>query len=197
MIFQLFIPNKQQHFITVDGVVVVLWLVYFTIFWGFEGLLFSKGSLIGMVYGISLVCVSLFLLIAFHFRYEPLRGKLQGDIVLAADGIHVNDHYYALTDITSIDFFVGDYYGHNPPMRHTLNPRLSQGVNNYIKFTDAIGKEHQYYFKLFSANGSQELYPIIKQATVLGKMPLLRGLELLGINDYDEIQRFKAEHFKG
>lgn len=82
-------------------------------------------------------------------------------------------------------------------MRYTLNPRLSQGVNNYVKFIDTGGKQHQYHFKLFSANGSQEFYPIIKQVTVLGKLSLLRGLELLGIDDYDEIQRFKAEYFKG
>lgn len=85
-----------------------------------------------------------------------MRGKLPGEIIFNPDGIHINDRYYALTEIVSIDFSFGDHYGHNPPMRHTLNPQLSQGINNYVTFIDTSGKQHQYHFKLFSANGSQE-----------------------------------------
>lgn len=196
MTFQLFIPDKQLRHINEDQVIFTLWISYFVVFWGLGELLFPKDSQAGLLCGIVLGCIPLFFLVTSFFRYRPLGGTLKGDIEFTMEGIRVNDTFYPMTDITAIDFFINDYYGRNVFLNQTMTPRLSQGVNNYVKFTDAGGREHQYHFKLFSANGERELDPVISMATAEGKLPLLRGMELLGINNYDEIQRFKAKHFK-
>lgn len=196
MTFQLFIPDKQLRHINEDQVIFALWISYVVVFWGLGELLFPKDSQAGLLCGIVLGFITLFFLVASFFRYQPLRGTLTGDIEFTMEGIRVNGTFYPLTDITAIDFFINDYYGNNASLAQTLTPRLSQGVNNYVTFTDAGGQEHQYHFKLFSANGRRELDPVISMATAEGKLSLLRGVELLDINNYDEIQQFKARHFK-
>src|SRR5690606_36628066 len=102
----------------------------------------------GLLCGIVLGFITLFFLVGSFFRYQPLGGTLKGDIGFTIEGIRVNDILYPMTDITAIDFFINDHYGNNASLAQTLTPRLSQGVNNYVKFTDAGGREHQYHFKL-------------------------------------------------
>ena len=121
---------------------------------------------------------------ASFFTYKSLNGTLAGEIEFENDRIVINNKTYELKNISNLDFGFNDYYGQNKPRTYkSANPVLSQGVNNYVTFTDASGETQTVYFKLATEHHYQELTPFINEAIKAKKMDFKRGIDLMGIEN--------------
>jgi len=97
-----------------------------------------------------------------------------------------------LDEIVKLDIHCEDYYGRQTRgIGMNFSPGLSQGVNNFIEFTGYNNLNRKVYFKQNVKSQYKDLSSFIIICVQKGKIPFLRGIELLGITDYNEIQEFK------
>jgi|SRR6185437_5836173 len=115
------------------------------------------------------------------FTYKPLRGKITGDLRFEDDQLMVDDHVFKLCDLATTDFSFYDYYSQSSTNGRDLDPKLSQGVNNYVTFTDKKDQSQPIYFRIQSEHGKDALAPFINKAIKLKKTEFKRGIDLLGI----------------
>lgn len=104
----------------------------------------------------------------------------------------INDKQIKLSEINKIDIKIQDYYGMQTRSRGSaFSPGLSQGINNYVECVNQDRTNNRIFFKQSVKNQSRELHTFIISAIKLNKIPFLRGIDLLGIEDYNEIKKFK------
>ena len=97
-----------------------------------------------------------------------------------------------MDEIVKLDIHCEDYYGRQTRgVGMNFSPGLSQGVNNFIEFTDYNNLTRKVYFKQNVKNQYKDFSTLIIVSIQKGKITFLRGIELLGITDYNEIQEFK------
>lgn len=194
--YQIFTPEKRKFEITPNSIVYGLWIfsiLWFTINDTLHDLeiLFEPYK---TFYLIILVLLPIYFSIAAFFKHKRLNGKINGILKIDFDLITVNDNVYSINSISKIDFHFIDYYGElQSSVRANFNPLLSQGVSNAVEFTDKNNQIHLVYFRLNYKNEHERLFPFITQMIKINKISFLRGIELLGINDYDKIQEFKKQ----
>lgn len=124
-------------------------------------------------FGIFLI-VSTFLLYLYYaissfWSYETLKGTLKGEIVFNDKSIIINDSTYELEKLTNLKFSLNDYYGKRIWQFHSVNPNHSQGVNNYVAFTDSANQTHTVYFKLADEYQYESLTSFMNAATRASK----------------------------
>lgn len=125
-----------------------------------------------------------------YTSYQTLYGQLDGYLAFDEDYFTMEEKAIKLVDVHKIDLHCWDYYGRSTTMRVTIEKRLSQGIGNFFEYTDDRGT-HRVYFAMYHLSEKQDVFPFIEQAILLGKVSLLKGTEIMGINDYDDIQHFK------
>jgi hypothetical protein len=126
--------------------------------------------------------------------YESLKGTINGQIQFSTTSFTIENETIQLNTITRLDIHVIDYFGRQTRgSGFNCSPGLSQGVNNYIEFTDASLATRRIYFKQRVKNEYKELYPFYVSAIKAGKISFLRGIELLEITEYEEIKEFKRK----
>jgi hypothetical protein len=64
-----------------------------------------------------------------------------------------------------------------------LNPKLYQGVGNYITFSDNMNVTQTLYFQMLNKDSHLALSPFINEAIRAKKMSFNRGIELVGIEN--------------
>lgn len=192
--YQIFTPDKKSFTVTENLIVYGLWL--------FSICLFIIGDEIQSLkdfsthfktgYLIIIIILPIYFSISSFFKHERLNGKIGGILKIDLDFIMINNTTYPVKELSKIDFLFGDYFGQlNKSGNLNFNPLLSQGVSNFIEFTDQSNMKHQFYFKLDYKNEYERLFPFITKMIQLKKISFLRGTELLKINDYEKIQEFK------
>lgn len=143
-----------------------------------------------------LLFVAVFLIFLYwsvigFWSYKHLEGEFNGFIEFRSHSFVIYEEEVTLASITKLNIYLGDYYGKSTRSRAGLEPNRSQGVDNYIEFTDPDVTLNKIYFKLEDEDQWQELSFFIIEAIKLKKISFLRGIELLHITDYDQIQTFK------
>ena len=84
-------------------------------------------------------------------RYKPLRGKLEGLLILEMDKISIGNQVYNLDDIRTIKILNYDYYGRAEFERYSFEANLSRGVDNKFEITLNSGEIISCaFFQLFS-----------------------------------------------
>jgi len=193
--YQIFTPQKEKFLITPNLIVYTFWLLNILTFIT----LYVLGVKINVIILISSFITAMITPIYFgilaYFKYEKLNGILTNSLLINSTTITVQELIYNINDIVKVDLVFKDYYGmmDHYNRRGNYNPRISQGVGNYIKFTDKSNQIHHICFKLNHKYEHTELFPFIIEMIKKNKIPFLRGIELLGINDYDKIQEFKEQ----
>ena len=143
---------------------------------------FKTGSYLrDIILGID-VFVIIYFLGQSYWSYEPLDGIMQGTIVFNGDSIVVNEKVYDLKMISKLDFAFNDYYGMMYWMR-SFNPRLSQGVDNFVEFKDSSQQIIRIYFRMPGKNGAKSFYSFINDAVQCGAMSYYRATDLIDMEN--------------
>lgn len=140
--------------------------------------------------------LSLFFYIRKFWKYQFLDGELTSLLIINPDHIQLAQQSFSMEEIKKRDFHFCNYYGKKEDYRYNYNPILSQGVSNALELYLSDGKKSKTYFKLNFKGHHEILYPFVIEMVKAGKISVLRGTEILGINDYEAIQEFKREHLK-
>lgn len=184
--FEIFEPEEKTFRFTPDRVIGILLLVPLLMLWVFN-VNYKLGGVFGTIVTIYFigVFVAAFFLFMFSFTfYKPLKGKLNGEIQFERDRIVVNGTFFQMQDIRDLDFNLGDYFGKKEIRLYTsVNPRLSQGVDNYVTFIDIKNQNQQIYFKIADPQGQILIAPFINEAIKMKKMEFKRGVDLIGIEN--------------
>jgi len=144
-----------------------------------------------LISGLTSVC---WIIIGFWI-YKPLNGELKGYIEFNSGSFTIDEETFYLDDIRRFDMYGDDYYGRQT--RQTaleFSPGLSQGVSNFFEFTDASNCMRKIYFKQTIKDQYRGLTSFFIAGIQTGKISFLRGIELLGLTDYYEIQEFKKKY---
>ena len=177
-----------------NQIISYLWLGGITLLWGLSSFNFLYFTFFVFFYLGALSTLSVYLAITSFWHYRMLTGEFKGQIEFDEHSIIIDGQSFHTEGIKKIDFSLGDYAGKDVGMPRTdFNPRLSNGVDNYVRIKTKQNNEIKVYFKLDYKNHEEQLYPFISRAIQLGKIPFLRGIDLLKITDYDEIQEFKKQ----
>jgi len=126
-------------------------------------------------------------------KFVTLKGELNSDLELKNDKIIINEKEYLLNIIQKIEISAFDFKGAYSGYRN-FDGTLSNGVDNkmviYLVDNNKIELNFQQNFENEIRNESKILIDYCNQ----GKLHYLNLLEILGINNYEEIQKFKSEN---
>ena len=181
--FDVFIPAKKKFRLTPNWIVYILWIVVIAFLWIFDDYFPPHSQFRSIVLGCVIV-VNIYYLITSFFKYEPLNGILKGKIIFNNDAIIVNERVYELKNISGIDFGFINFYGERSTSYHgNFNPLISQGVSNFITFTDSNKQSIRVYFRIQGKHGSQALYSFINEAVKCGAMTYYRAIDLIDVEN--------------
>lgn len=192
--YQIFEFDQTKKTISYNWMIFWIWAFALIFFWTAEQYFFLSDFYRNFknTYLVLAVLLSIYFLTVGLWSYQPLKGKLNGFIEFKKDAFDINEETFRLDEIAKLDFHCEDYYGRQTRgVGMNFSPGLSQGVNNFIEFTDYNNLTRKVYFKQIVKNQYKDFSSFIIICIQKGKIPLLRGIGLLGITDYNEIQEFK------
>lgn len=97
-------------------------------------------------YGIIMV-------ISGFIRYQPLKGKIEGELILERDKIIIQNREVYLNEISLIKILNYDYYGKfSPPSKGSFEASLSRGVDNKFEIKLYTGEIIKSFFSQFNRN---------------------------------------------
>lgn len=128
-------------------------------------------------------------------KYKTLKGELTSALEFHPDGIQIDDTFYTLDEITKIKLEdTYDYKGRNVYSNGEFDGTLSNGVANLLVLNLNDGRIISIHFQQSREKEIiQEKENLIRYCNA-GKLGLLTLLDILGITNYNEIQRFKKEY---
>jgi hypothetical protein len=178
--FEAFEPDGKKFHWTHDWIVGAL-LIPLIVSWIINGNNSGPAGDWQTLYVIGAFLVAMYFLLTSFFTYKSLNGTMCGEIIFKKDNIIVNDTTFLLNDLKELDFYFGDYYGEWVwTYAKSFNSKRSQGVNNYVIFTNNADESYQVSFRVQSEHGYQALAPFINEAVKLRKMDFKRASDLLG-----------------
>ena len=132
--------------------------------------------------------------IILNFRREPLNGQLIASLEFNKKKIITAEKSYDLEDITKIEFTLYDYdymweYSHF----FVLEPKRLNGTKNTLHIRLKNGNTVEVLFQRVRENDILDIKEELICYYQMSKIHWLHLIELLKIDDYDEIQRFKNE----
>ena len=126
--------------------------------------------------------------------HEPLKGKLEGQLILEMDRISIENEIYNLNNIQKIEIFNSDYDGHfKYTSRGSFEANLSQGVGNIIIIKLINNEIKDCHFRQTYEDDINVAQKELINYHLKGKIHFLHLIDILKITDYDEIQKFKKE----
>ena len=145
------------------------------------------------ILGFALLAVLIFTFIRSHSKKERINGEFTGPLELFSDKIIIGERTILLPEINNIRAEINDFDEKKLFILYmTPYPKISNGYNNILEI-DLIGKEkiiihfQQKYENEFSRINKDLLIEYYKKS----KISFLNLIDILEINDYEEIQKFK------
>lgn len=126
-------------------------------------------------------------------KYRTLEGDLISDLEFQKHKIIVGDKEYLLDEIQKIEITAFDFRGAIKTYKGNFDGNLSNGVDNLLKLYLTNQNKIELNFQQIIKNEIRNEKEILINYCNLNKLHYLNLLEILDINDYDEIQRFKIE----
>jgi hypothetical protein len=177
--FVIFKPDGKFH-LTPNWIVMILWGVTILFLWLFESFIPINSTFRITWLGCGFA-VSLYYLVSAFFKYEPLNGTLDGKIEFTDDSIRINERTYELKNIDNLDISFCDSYGKiYSRSGANFNPIISQGVKNWVKFTDETNQPHEIYFRCETEHSFMHVIEFINEAVKLCKMSSYRAEDIIG-----------------
>lgn len=126
-------------------------------------------------------------------KYRTLKGDLISDLEFQKHKVIVGDKEYLLDEIQKIEINAFDFKGAIKTYKGNFDGNLSNGVDNLLKLYLTNQNKIELNFQQIIKNEIRNEKEILINYCNLNKLHYLNLLEILDINDYDEIQRFKIE----
>ena len=189
----LFKKNKGIH-LTIDQWIglglsaLLFFLGYLSQYHGvdFNGW-FNIILILWFLYGVALV-------ISNFFRYEAENGKYNGYLEFHHSNIRLNNQTYDLPEILNLDFQqTSDVRGKFVNAMLEFTPHLSNGLDNKLVITFKDGKVLKYHFLQTETEQVKHFKELLVHYYLNGLIRWLQLIEVLEIEDYSEIQKFKKE----
>jgi hypothetical protein len=181
--FTIFIPDGKKFHLTPDWIVFGLWMIMIGFFWLFDGY-FSPSGVFGFICIAGVFLTTMYYLITSFWSYKSLNGILKGEIIFENDRIIIDGKSYELKNIFNLDFNFNDYYGKKDlRMYKSVNPMLSQGVNNHVTFIDNTNQTQTIYFRIGGERQQVALSPFMNAAIKAKKMEFKQVIDLIGIEN--------------
>ena len=131
--------------------------------------------------------------ISKYNKFVTLKGELNSDLEFKNDRIIINEKEYLIDVIQKIEINAFDYKGAYSGFRN-FDGTLSNGVDNKLKIYVNANEKIQINFQQNFDNEIRKEKDILINYCNAGKFNYLNLLDILGINNYEEIQKFKSEH---
>jgi hypothetical protein len=186
--------KKKGIYISPENIVAIFWtalifLIYYlkeSFEFNFKG--FETGILIlGAIYVIGLM-------ISTFFRFEPEIGEYRGRISLYENRITIENNEYSLEEIQKLEFFsTFDIKGDFTNNLLQFTPHLSNGLDNSFILTLKSGKKIEYNFLQTKSEQLKYYKDVLTNYYKNGIISWLELLNILNIENYNEIQKFKKE----
>jgi len=186
--------EKKGIYISPENIVAISWtalifIIYYlkhSFDYNFRG--FETGILIlGTIYIIGL-------LISTFFRYEREIGAYCGRISFYENHINIENKDYDLEEIQKLEFYsTFDIKGDFTNYLLEFTPHLSNGLNNSFILTLKNGKQIEYNFLQTKSEQIKYYKDVLTNYHKKGIISWLELLNILKIEDYNEIQKFKKE----
>jgi hypothetical protein len=186
--------KKKGIYISPENIVAIFWtalifLIYYlkeSFEFNFKG--FETGILIlGAIYVIGLI-------ISTFFRFEPEIGAYRGRISLYENRITIENNEYSLEEIQKLEFFsTFDIKGDFTNNLLQFTPHLSNGLDNSFILTLKSGKKIEYNFLQTKSEQLKYYKDVLTNYYKNGIISWLELLNILNIENYNEIQKFKKE----
>ncbi len=188
--FKIFIPQKKER-ITPNKIVLILSIPsLFMLICNedYSQLSFLCG--LGQVSLFLALGLGLYFTVTKHTRVKPLDGTLEKRLTFNLESILIAGEKYFISSIKKVDFSIQDYYDKWDYTRD-FNPARSNGVDNKLILTLKNGEIIETKFQLMYQGEMKKLEEQLIEYHRSGILHFLKLIDLLGINDYDEIQEFK------
>lgn len=124
------------------------------------------------------------------YAKEKLHGMLNSWLVLKKDSITIGDRLIHLSEVLNMSLSVDDYEGST--INGGYSHKYSIGVQNYFNLKLKSGETIHLMFQMQSASDlsrARDLFIHYYESEILHFINLI---DILGIQDYDEIQKFKS-----
>ncbi|OKS89101.1 hypothetical protein [Mucilaginibacter polytrichastri] len=188
--FTIFEPDNKRFRWTPDWIIVLLYGSLLIMFWVLDGMPADSAlTTLKNLYLVSVVILSIYFIISSFWTYEPLKGKINGEVEFSKDYIKIKNELYNLNEISNVEFHFNKFHGESlVRLYNSVNGILSQGVNNSVLFTDNENQTHQVYFRLDAKNEYLSLSPFINQAVSLKRMRFKDAIDSIGIENVSVTQ---------
>ena len=145
------------------------------------------------VIGISTILFGFAIRLLRFNKYKTLKGELISELEFLEDKIIIGDKQYLLEDIQKIEINAFDFKGLIIYSKGDLDGNLSNGVDNLLKIYLANQNKIEINFQQIVKNEIRNDQVNLISYCNQNKLHYLNLLEIMGINNYDEIQKFKKE----
>lgn len=127
-------------------------------------------------------------------RYEPIRGKFEGNLIFEKENITVCEKIYPIAKIRTIKISNDDYSGKLVNIsKGNLGPALSNGTRNFIVIYFESGESKRYQFEQINGNDFQKVRQELISYYLNGKIEFDEVANVLGEKSQSEITEFKTE----
>lgn len=145
------------------------------------------------VIGISTILFGFAIRLLRFNKYKTLKGELISELEFLEDKIIIGDKQYLLEDIQKIEINAFDFKGLIIYSKGDLDGNLSNGVDNLLKIYLANQNKIEINFQQIVKNEIRNDQVNLISYCNQNKLHYLNLLQIMGINNYYEIQKFKKE----
>lgn len=139
-----------------------------------------------------IIGISIFLNLTSYYRYEPLEGIIEGELILNENEIIIDRTILNIENIKNIKITNDDFYDFTASYKHyIIIGRISNGVNNKIEILLKNSKKYKVNYQQDESHDMQNSKELLKSYYSKGIIEMENLLYVLGIVEDDEIKEFK------
>jgi Ca2+/Na+ antiporter len=150
-----------------------------------------------VLYAIIIVSIITYSYLCFHSlnEKEVLKGDFVGYLIFRPEKIFANREEFELEEIVKLEFYADDFDGKFTGSSRSIEPKLSNGVNNRITVhLRNRAKKDFYFLQNYEGEFLKKMKELLIAYHLKDKISFLALIQYIGISDsYEEIQEFKKE----
>jgi Ca2+/Na+ antiporter len=150
-----------------------------------------------ILYVIIIVSIIMYAYFSFHSlnEKEVLKGDFVGYLIFTPEKISANKEEFELKELVKLEIYADDFDGKSTGATRSIEPKLSNGVSNWITIHLKNGvKKHFYFLQNFEGEFQKKMKELLIDYHLKEKISFLALIQYIGISDnYERIQEFKKE----
>jgi hypothetical protein len=150
-----------------------------------------------IVYAIFAVSIIGYAYLYFHSlnEKEVLKGDFVGYLIFTPENICANKEEFRLEEIDKLEIFADDFEGKSTEASRSIEPKLSNGVNNRITVhLKNSAKKDFYFLQNYEGEFIKKMKELLIAYHIKDKLSFSALIQYIGItDDYGKVQEFKKE----